>query len=120
MSKFVLRPVPSGVKFDLRADNGEIIATSEVYSAKAACLRGVAAVQRCAALGKVLDTTQALAKAPTNPRFEIFQDKRGDFRFRLRSRNGEVIAHSEPYSTREACESGIQSVIANAPCGEIE
>lgn len=120
MSKFVIRMVPSGVKFDLRADNGAIIATSEVYAAKAACLRGVEAVRRCAAAGKVLDTTLEDQKAPTNPRFEIFRDRRGRYRFRLRSRNGEIIAQSEPYSSKDACLDGAESVIRSAPGAEME
>lgn len=120
MSKFVIRLVASGVKFDLRADNGETVATSEVYTARAACLRGIESLRRCAAAGKLLDTTQDSRKPPTNPRFEIFQDKRGSFRFRLRSRNGEIIAHSEPYTTKEACMDGIESVIHSASAAEIE
>ena len=35
MSKFVIREVASGIKFDLKATNGQVIATSEVYEAKA-------------------------------------------------------------------------------------
>lgn len=120
MSKFVIRMVPSGVKFDLRADNGEIIATSEVYAAKAACLRGMEAVRRCAAAGKILDTTLDSPKTPTNPRFEVFRDKRGRYRFRLRSRNGEIVAQSEPYTTKEACLDGAESVIRSAPAAETE
>ena len=42
MSKFVIRPVPSGVKFDLHSANGQRIATSETYRTKAACLKGIA------------------------------------------------------------------------------
>ncbi len=120
MSKFVIRSVPSGIKFDLRAGNGEIIATGEVYTTEAACRRGIEAVRRCAVMGKILDTTQPPSKAPTNPRFEIFQDKRGAYRFRLKARNGEVIAHSEPYAGKAACLSGVESVIRNAPDASIE
>lgn len=120
MSKFHIRRVPSGIKFDLRADNGQSIATGEVYTTEAACVRGIQSVRRCAAAGKILDTTDPPKKIPTNPRFEIFCDKRGHFRFRLKARNGEVVAHSEPYSSREACLGGIESVIANAPEAEIE
>ena len=38
MGKFVVREVPSGIKFDLKATNGEVIATSEVYKSKVSCL----------------------------------------------------------------------------------
>ena len=120
MSKFIIRPVPTGIKFDLTAANGETVATSEVYTTRPACIRGIESVRRCALRGKVADLTEEGAKLPTNPRFELYADKRGAFRFRLRARNGEVIAVSEPYSTKTACQSGIDSVITNAPAAEIE
>ena len=44
MGKFVIRTVSSGVKFDLKATNGQVIATSEVYSTEASCRKGVASV----------------------------------------------------------------------------
>lgn len=118
MSKFVIYPVATGVKFDLRGDNGETIATSEVYTSRAVCLRGVASVVKSAAKEKIWDITAKTA-APTNPKFELFQDKRGDFRFRLRARNGQIVAISENYTTKAACFNGIQSVIRSAPVARI-
>jgi len=47
--------------------------------------------------------------------FEIFKDAVGKFRFRLRAPNGEIIAASEPYETKDACSKGIASVKRNAP-----
>ena len=120
MSKFVIRAVPSGIKFDLRATNGETVATSEVYTNLASCRRGIESVRRCAAARKILDTTSPDAAKVTNPRFELFQDRRGNYRFRLRARNGEVIVQSEAYSGKSACLDGIESVIRNAPEAEIE
>ena len=46
MSKFVIRPVCSGVKFDLTAGNGQVIATSEVYETHAACVKGIESVRK--------------------------------------------------------------------------
>ena len=40
MGKFVIRTVNSGIKFDLKATNGQVIATSEVYTTEAACRNG--------------------------------------------------------------------------------
>ena len=119
MSKFVIRQVPTGFKFDLHAENGEPIASSEVYSARSGCLRGIEAVRRCADLGRVADLTED-APLPANPRMELYQDKREEFRFRLRARNGQIIAVSEGYSSKSACLSGLESVISNAPTAEIE
>jgi len=51
----------------------------------------------------------------TMPKFEIYRDTAGKFRWRLKAPNGEIIAASEAYSTREGCERAIESVKANAP-----
>ena len=113
MSKFVLRPVSTGYKFDLTATNGQVIATSEVYETEAACRKGMRSVCASAQKAKLADLTGE-GKLPTNPRFELFLDKAGAYRFRLRARNGQVIAVSEDYTTREACENGMESVRKNA------
>ena len=55
----------------------------------------------------------------TNPKFEMYKDKAEEFRFRLKARNGEIIATSEGYTTKAACENGIESVRKNAPEAEI-
>ena len=46
MSKFVIRAVPSGIKFDLVHTNGQIIANSEGYKAKASCINGIESVKK--------------------------------------------------------------------------
>ena len=119
MGKFVIHAVPSGVKFDLTATNGHIIATSEVYETKAACVNGVKSVRKNAVTTKIEDQTVPGFKTLTNPKFELYADKAGQFRFRLTARNGQVIAVSEGYATKAACENGIGSVQKNAPEAEI-
>lgn len=52
----------------------------------------------------------------TNPKFQIFKDNAGEFRFRLRARNGEIILHaSEGYNSKQGAQNGIASVKVNAP-----
>ena len=53
------------------------------------------------------------------PKFEIYKDASGKFRFRLKAPNGEIIAVGEPYTTKNACKNGIASVKENAPKAEI-
>lgn len=113
MGKIVLRQVPTGVKFDLHAGNGEIIATSEVYKTAAACRKGVLSLVKNAPVAAVEDLCEP-GKPVASPKFQVFEDKAGQFRFRLRSRNGAVIAASEEYTTKEACLHGIESVRLNA------
>lgn len=117
MGKFVIWKTETGYKFDLKASNGETIATSEVYNTQAACEKGAESVAKCAAAAHLADLT-AGGKA-TNPKFELYEDKSGQFRFRLRARNGEIIATSEGYKTKAACENGIESVRRNGPGAEI-
>ena len=119
MSKFVIRNVPSGIKFDLKATNGQVIATSEIYETKAACRKGIESVRKNAPVARVADQTGEGWKRQSNPKFELFRDKAGEFRFRLRATNGKIIAVSEGYVTKAACENGIDSVKTNAPEAEV-
>ena len=120
MSKFVVKEVASGVKFDLKATNGQVIATSEVYETKAACLKGVESVKKNAPVAKVEDQTVEGYAVVAHPKFELFADKAGEFRFRLKATNGKIIAVSENYATKAACENGIDSVKKNAAVAEVE
>jgi len=52
-------------------------------------------------------------------KFEMYKDKAGEFRFRLKATNGETIAISEGYTTKQACKNGIESVKKNAPEAEV-
>ena len=45
MGKFVIRNTNTGIKFDLKATNGQVIATSETYSGKDSCLNGIESVK---------------------------------------------------------------------------
>lgn len=48
-------------------------------------------------------------------KFELYKDKAGEFRFRLKAGNGEIILASEGYKQRASAENGIESVRKNAP-----
>ena len=52
-------------------------------------------------------------------KFEIYQDKKGEFRWRLRADNNQVIAAGEGYSSKAGCKNGIESVKKNAPKAEV-
>ena len=119
MSKFVIRQVKSGFKFDLYAGNGQSVLTSEVYDTAAACRKGIASVIKNAPCAKLEDRTAEPFKTLTNPKFELYRDKAGEFRFRLKARNGSIIAVSESYSGRNGCLSGIESVRKNAAEADI-
>jgi hypothetical protein len=44
---------------------------------------------------------------------EKFRDKKKEYRFRVKARNGKIIAQSEGYKTKKGCERGIDSLINN-------
>ena len=120
MGKFAVRAVASGIKFDLKATNGQVILSSEVYKSKASCLKGIASVAKNAPIANIEDqTAEGFAKEKC-PKFEIYADKAGEFRFRLKATNGQVIAVSEGYKSLEGCKNGIESVKKNAPEAPIE
>jgi uncharacterized protein YegP (UPF0339 family) len=119
MSKFVIRAVASGIKFDLVHTNGQVIATSEVYNSKKSCLSGIASVQRNAAAANVEDQTAEGFEKVKHPKFEMYTDKAGEFRFRLKATNGQIIATSEGYKAKASCLNGIESVKKNAPEAEV-
>ena len=55
----------------------------------------------------------------TAGKFEVFTDKAGEFRFRLKAPNGEIIAVGEGYSSKASCLNGIESVKKNAPTAPV-
>ncbi|MCI8815609.1 MAG: YegP family protein [Angelakisella sp.] len=119
MGKFAIKRVKTGIKFNLKAGNGEIIATSEVYASESACKNGIESVRKNAPIANLEDQTVEGFEALTNPKFEVYTDKAGEFRFRLKARNGEIIAVSEGYTRRSSCLNGIESVRKNAPEADV-
>ena len=116
MGKFVMGPTKNGgFRFNLKAGNGEIIATSETYNTEAACQNGIESVRKNAVEAKLEDQTIENFEKQTHPKFEVYKDKAGEFRFRLKARNGEIIATGESYKAKASCLNGIDSIRRNAP-----
>ncbi len=118
MGKFVISDAKNGIKFNLVAGNGEIIATSQVYSTKATAKKGVASIIKNADV-PVEDQTVKGFKALPNPKFEVYKDKKGEIRFRLKSSNGQIIATSEGYKDMAGAMNGVKSVKKNAADAKI-
>ena len=119
MGKFVIKEAKTGFMFNLKAGNGEIIATSEVYSSLDACKNGVASVAKNAPIANLEDQTVEGFETQKNPKFEVYADKRGEFRFRLKATNGQIIAVGEGYKAKASCLNGIASIRKNAPEGAV-
>ncbi|MBR6478113.1 MAG: YegP family protein [Lachnospiraceae bacterium] len=113
MGKFVIKETGTGIKFDLKAGNGEVIATSEVYTTESACKNGIASVTKNAPIAAIEDQTEEGFATQKNPKFEIYVDKKGEYRFRLKASNGQIIATGEGYKAKKSCVNGIESVKKN-------
>ena len=113
----VYRDTAGKFRFRLRAANNKIVAVSEAYERKVGCMNGVKSVQKnCGS--KIEDKTIGAETLP-HPKYEVFTDVASKFRFNLSAPNGEVIAISEAYETKQGCMDGIEAV-KNSCDAEIE
>ena len=121
MGKFVIKSAAKGkgVMFNLKAGNGEVIASSQVYASMKSCKQGIASVVRNAPIAPIEDQTAEGAQEKC-PKFEVYADKAGEFRFRLKATNGQIIAVGEGYKAKKSCLNGIESIRKNAPDAPIE
>jgi len=102
------KDVAGKFRFRLKAANNKIVAVSEAYEQRSGCLNGIKSVQRYCNSG-IYDAT---IEGPTvlNPKYTIFFDAKCGYRFNLTAKNGEIIAASEGYSTKDGCINGIRAV----------
>ena len=99
--KFELKQSKDGqYMFNLKAGNGQVILSSELYKTKAAAENGIESVKKNAAIAA---------------RFERTKNKNDEPYFKLKASNGQEIGRSEYYSSEAAMENGIKSVQNNAP-----
>ena len=120
MGKSVIKGTANGgFKFDLKAGNGEVIASSQTYKSLKACEAGVESVRKNA-LAHVEDQTVENFEVLKHPKYELYADKAGEIRFRLKAANGEIIATSEGYKKKASALNGIESVGKNAPDAPVE
>ncbi len=90
--------------FNLKADNGQVILTSQMYEAKASATQGIDSVR---------------VNAPLDERYERLSSAKGDPYFTLKAANGQVIGRSQMYSSTSAMEGGIASVKKNGPTATV-
>lgn len=80
-------------KFELRANNGQLLFESEPYKVKPR-----------------ENSIEAFKKHVNTGEFVVDEDKFGFFRFKLYTDAGKLLGVGESYKTRQACESSIESV----------
>ena len=119
MGKFTIQAVKTGFTFHLKAGNGETIATSQVYESTDGAHQGIASIKKNCLIANLEDQTIEGFAAEKHPKFEVFNDAAGEFRFHLKATNGQIIAASQGYTAKESCINGIESVKKNAPDAEV-
>ncbi len=97
--------------FSLYASNYAVIAYSQIYSSSTAAMNGIKSIIANAGKTPIEDTTLKTPKTYPFPKWEIYIDKAGEYRFRLYAQNGLCICHSaHGYSTKAGCKGGIESI----------
>ena len=120
MGKFVIKTTKDGqYMFNLHAVNGQVICTSESYKTLESARNGIESVRKNCAAG-IEDQTKDGFETLKNPKWELYKDKAGEFRFRLKASNGETIVAGEGYTTKENALNGISSIGRNAPDAKVE
>tara|TARA_R100001369_G_scaffold92244_1_gene136378 strand:+ start:1677 stop:1997 length:321 start_codon:yes stop_codon:yes gene_type:complete len=102
---FELKKKGNQYHFNLKASNGQVILTSEMYNSKAAAKNGIESIQK---------------NCGDDARYEKKTAKNGKFHFNLKSTNGQVIGSSQMYSGESGMNNGIESVKKNAPGAEVK
>ncbi|MBE6702093.1 MAG: DUF1508 domain-containing protein [Ruminococcaceae bacterium] len=101
--------------FNVHAGNTQIIASSQIYSSMAACRNGINSVGVNAPLAAIEDQTLSSVNEEKCPKFQIYFDKSGKYRFNLLAANGQnILACTQGYTQKSSCKNGIKSVITNA------
>jgi len=120
MGKFVISQTKNEqFTFNLKATNGQVILSAgESFATLATCKGSIESVKKNA-LAHVEDQTVEGYETLTHPKYELYQDKAGEYRFRLKARNGEPIGASEGYKAKASALNGIESVGKNAPEAEV-
>ncbi|MDO4581805.1 MAG: DUF1508 domain-containing protein [Bacillota bacterium] len=119
MGTFVIKKSKKGYYFVLKAKNSEVIATSEIYTTQAGAKKGCDTVVKAVSFASCDDLTVESDLIFKNPKFEVYKDKKGEFRFRLKAGNGEIVAASEGYKTKASAMKGVESMRKNISGAEV-
>lgn len=114
MGKYVIKDTKSGMKFDLKTTNGEVILSSQSYHSLRSCKSGIASVARNAPIAALEDQTVENFELQKCPKFEVYADKAGEFRFRLKAKNGQIIGVGAGSKKKSGCLSVVESIRKNA------
>ena len=106
--------------FNLYAPNHIIVATSQVYSTSSAAVNGIQSIIANAEKSPIEDNTLKNPTKQPYPKWEMYIDKGGEYRFRLYATNGNCVVHSQGYKQKSSCKNGIDSIIRCSKNAEID
>ncbi len=119
--KFDIKKTKDGrFVFNLYAPNSVIVATSQVYSTSSAAVNGIQSIIANAEKAPIEDNTLKNPTKQSCPKWEMYIDKGGEYRFRLFATNGNCVVHSQGYKQKASCKNGIESIIRCAKNAEID
>ncbi|MCZ4319603.1 YegP family protein [Aequorivita viscosa] len=97
----------SGDKFHfvLKASNGQVILTSQMYATKASATNGIESVKK---------------NCSKDESFEMKTAKNGKIHFNIKASNGQIIGSSQMYAAESGAKNGIESVRKNAPGASVK
>ncbi|MGE4584457.1 MAG: YegP family protein [Sphaerochaeta sp.] len=109
--RFVITKTPKGFyRFSLQAANYQTVLTSKNYATLATCRDGVETIKKNAQ-APIEDQTVKNPQVLKFPKYEVYLDSAGQFRYRLLASNAMNIALSEDgYATKAGCLNGIDAI----------
>lgn len=108
-----------GCKFNLVTANGELLVTSEIYSTVESCMRGIVSMKKNI-FANIEDQTVEGYKVVANPKYEMYRDKAGAYRYRLKAMNGQILAVSAGYVEKSLCMEAISKTKYSGDTDNIE
>jgi len=102
---FELKKSGDKYHFTLKASNGQVILSSQMYASKSSAMNGIESVQK---------------NCGSDSLYEKKTAKNGKFHFNVKSTNGQIIGSSQMYSAESGMNNGIESVKKNAPGADVK
>lgn len=118
MGKFVIKRAKDGFTFSFLGTDEKIIGSSEVYTSKTSTKGGIESVKKNAGAA-IEDQTQKDCKVEKTPKWEIFKDKAGGFRFRLIATNGKNVIHTSAFKTLADANNALATIRKTAKAASI-
>ena len=102
---FELKQSGDKYHFVLKAGNGQVILSSQMYASKSGAMNGIESVKKNCGDDNCFETKTA---------------KNGKLHFNIKSTNGQIIGSSQMYAGESGVSNGIESVKNNAPGAEVK